>query len=83
MEPLLFSSMTYQCFGFSGCDNNIEQHCATPDEYTNSYMTGSRCVQGAICVSYYTVYCEDKDDMLPYHTHITCEATSQWNCYNY
>ncbi len=81
-EPLMYSIMTYECFGFSNCDWYIENQCNTPDEYENSFFIGSYCEVGAICVSYYTVHCYDQDDGLPYQRNVVCEATSQWNCYN-
>ncbi len=83
IEPSMFSMGEYECFGWSSCDDDVEQHCASPDEYVNSYMISSHCQQYAICVSEYQIVCEDFDDNnIFYYRYVRCESSNQWNCYH-
>ena len=82
IEPSMFSMGEYECFGWSSCDDDVEQHCATRNEYVTSYLSSSYCAPNAICVSTYKITCEDLDDGEFYDFYVTCESSNQWNCYH-
>lgn len=73
------SKGAYECFGWSSCDDDLAQHCATSDEYVDSYLESSHCVD-IRCFSTYSITCEDLDDGGFYYRTVTCEAYDSWNC---
>lgn len=70
----------YECFGWSACDDDPAQHCATRDEFQTQSFSSSYCDYN-VCVSVYRITCHDLDDNgTPYTVYVTCRAYDSWNC---